>query len=109
MSTRNPIIEDETGPPELADRLPTLSLNLEDYRADLAEFELSETEETALLELLCEMMRTMVDLSMGLDSVQMIVPAFMAKVVEQVEIELKQIQSDFNDTANTCSQKGGRG
>jgi len=48
-----------------------LQLDLDEYRDDLAEFNLTEQQENELLEVLFNIMRTYVEIGFGLDSVQM--------------------------------------
>ena len=96
MSTQNPIIEEETGPPKVLGPGAAPKLDYEEYREQLAKFKLTKEQENELLSTLWDMMRTMVDIGFGLDSVQMVIPAFMKNALGSDCIELEGIVSEFN-------------
>ena len=74
MMADNNLIPCETpNPPETAGALsvPPLQLDPDDYREDLAEFDLTAQQENELLEVLWNIMASFVAMGYGLDSVQL--------------------------------------
>lgn len=51
-----------------------LSLNPDDYRQDLASFQLTEEQENELLDILWNIMKTMVGIGWGVDTVHYLLP-----------------------------------
>ena len=59
-----------------------LTLDAEAYRDKLATFELTEDQETELLQVLWNIMSTMVDIGWGVDTVQMFLPTIFETSVQ---------------------------
>ncbi len=62
--------------------IPVPTLDYETYRTDLAALELTKEQEDELLLILWDIMRTMCDLSLDMDSVHMIVPSILQSAFE---------------------------
>ncbi len=91
----NEIIEDSKTECESDKQaIPVPTLNYDTYRKDLAELELTKEQEDELLLILWDIMCTMCDLSLDMDSVHMIVPAILQSTFEH----------DTNDNTNTTKQ-----
>lgn len=56
------------------------SLNPDDFRQDLASFDLTKAQEDELLQTLWNIMSAFVDLGWGVDSVQMVLPGIFEEV-----------------------------
>ncbi len=50
------------------------ALNPDDYRQDLSSFDLTKEQEDAFLEALWQIMKTMVEIGWGVDTVQLLLP-----------------------------------
>ncbi len=87
--------EDEESP------LPPPELDVEAYRGELASLGMTTEQENKLLEILWDIMRTMVDIGFGMDAVQMVVPALLNGSVEKSADKDKpaNITAHFNDYA----------
>ncbi len=75
--------------------IPAPTLDYEAYRTDLTEFELTKEQEDELLLILWNIMCTMCDLSLDMDSVHMIIPAILNSALEEKP----------NDEADTIKQQ----
>ena len=89
MVCEPPITDNETTTGEaLGDSAaqPPLQINPDEYREDLADFDLTKEQQDELLQTLWNMMSMMVDLGWGLDSVQLFAPNKLdAESINQVE------------------------
>ncbi len=63
--------------------IPAPTLDYDAYRADLAELELTKEQEDELLLILWNIMCTMCDLSLDMDSIHMIIPAILNSALEE--------------------------
>jgi len=63
--------------------IPAPTLDYDSYRSDLAELELTKEQEDELLLILWNIMCTMCDLSLDMDSVHMIIPAILNSALEE--------------------------
>ncbi|MDM3871808.1 hypothetical protein QSV34_10640 [Porticoccus sp. W117] len=65
-----------TSPPITRDseEYTVAKLDIDDYREDLANFELTPEQEIELLSTLWQIMATMVDIGWGVDNVQLMIP-----------------------------------
>ncbi len=80
---------------------PALVLDPDEYREDLAAFNLTREQENELLAVLWNIMCTMVDIGFGEDSVQMILPAILknASADSVNKLEQKDSKQQFNKNA----------
>ncbi len=81
---------------------PTLKLNPDDYREDIAEFELTREQEDELLSTLWNMMRTFVDIGWGVDTVQLFLPDLFEKAGQDPG---KLLQQKETKTLNQAASK----
>lgn len=81
----NEIIEDTKSENSHSENqaIPAPTLDYDAYRADLAELELTKEQEDELLLILWNIMCTMCDLSLDMDSVHMIIPAILNSALEK--------------------------
>ncbi len=88
--------------------VPPLQLEPDDYRDELAEFELTPEQETELLQVLWNIMSTMVDLGWGLDSVQLFSLPKAHKIDSDSSDKVKLTDNNqaFNQTAGNTTEKG---
>ena len=69
-------------------------LDPEDFREELAEFGYTPEEEAELLELLWQIVRTAIDIRLGLHPMQMVLPAVAKFAREDAESALKETSSN---------------
>jgi hypothetical protein len=79
--------------------VPTLDCDA--YRADLADFELTAEQENELLSILWDIMRTMCDLNLDMDAVQMVMPTFLYARLNEEKNESEGAAQPFNESADT--------
>jgi len=79
-----------------------LALEPDQYRADLEEFNMTQEQENELLQVLWNMMSTMVEIGWGVDTVQIILPELFDKAGQDSDklLEDKHLNY-FNQTANS--------
>jgi hypothetical protein len=80
--------------------ISTPTLDCDAYRADLADFELTAEQENELLSILWDIMRTMCDLNLDMDAVQMIVPTFLYARLNEEKKESERPAQSFNQSAD---------
>lgn len=87
---------------------PPLQLDEDEYRADLAEFDLSEDQQNELLQALWNIMSMCVDIGWGVDTVRLVCPELFEKVASS-STTLSQIPNNDNtrDTDETQRKAGG--
>ncbi len=92
---------DTVTPPLNSDTVAPPQLNPDDYREELAEFDLTEEQENELLQTLWHIMSTFVDIGWGVDTVQMFLPDLFEKAGADSGnlIDSKNTKS-FNQAAN---------
>ncbi len=103
-------IEKETSPPPMPGTTqsnndkawPTLKLNPDDYREDLAEFALTEEQENELLQTLWHIMSTFVDIGWGVDTVPLFLPDLFEKAGQDSG---KLLQQKETKTVNQAASK----
>ncbi len=97
-----PTYPDNHSPSGLADNkaLPKLTLNPDEYREHLAGFELTEAQENELLQVLWQIMSTMVDIGWGVDTVQMFLPDMFEKAGADSDKLLPITTPSFNAEAS---------
>ena len=61
---------------------PAPKLNLEDYREDLAGFDLSKEQEEELIQTLWMIVCTLIDIGFGFDAVQQVIPDYLQRAFE---------------------------
>ena len=90
--------------PELPDdqAFPTLKLDPDEYREDLAEFALTEEQENELLQALWHIMSTFVDIGWGVDTVQLFLPDLFEKAGQDSG---KLLQQKETKTLNQAASK----
>ena len=86
--------------------VPPLKLDPDDYRADLAEFDLTKEQQDELLQTLWNIMSMMVDLGWGLDSVQLFSPSQAKKIDAE---STSTVKIDNRTTFNVASISGKKG
>lgn len=69
--------------------VPSLRLNPDDYRQGLAAFDMTKEQENELLGVLWQIMKTMVEIGWGVNSVQYLLP----EIFEAASADSPQIQS----------------
>ncbi|KIO48278.1 hypothetical protein [Nitrosospira sp. NpAV] len=80
--------------------IPVPTLDCDAYREDLTEFELTTEQENELLSILWDIMRTMCDLNLDMDAVQMIMPTFLyAALNEDKNDQTGKAAQPFNQSA----------
>jgi hypothetical protein len=79
--------------------IPVPTLDCDAYRADLTEFELTTEQENELLAILWDIMRTMCDLNLDMDAVQMIMPTFLYAALNEEKDESAKAAQPFNESA----------
>ena len=107
MKHEPPIETEDDGASEYS-ALQPLRLDPEEYRDDLAEFDLTEEQQNQLLQTLWDMMSMMVDIGWGVDAVQMLLPHLFENSGADSEklIEGKDSKK-FNACAKSNNEKGG--
>jgi hypothetical protein len=80
--------------------IPVPTLDCDAYRADLIEFELTTEQENELLAILWDIMRTMCDLNLDMDAVQMIMPTFLYAALNEEKDESVKAAQPFNESAD---------
>ncbi|NQZ10814.1 MAG: hypothetical protein HRT35_26985 [Algicola sp.] len=87
---------------------PTLPLDPDLYRAHLAGLDVTDEQANEFLQTLWTIMHTMVDIGMGLDTVQLFIPPNAEKPMIEQEIDLQPNQgaSDFNTASLSHKKKG---
>ena len=78
--------------------VPTLDCDA--YRADLIDFDLTPEQENELLSILWDIMRTMCDLNLDMDAVQMIMPTFLYAALNEEKDESEKAAQPFNRSAD---------
>ncbi|MGH8764014.1 MAG: hypothetical protein ACREUR_12440 [Nitrosospira sp.] len=82
--------------------IPVPTLDYDAYREDLVDFDLTAEQENELLSILWDIMRTMCDLNLDMDAVQMIMPTFLyAALNEEKDDKPERAAQSFNESANT--------
>lgn len=76
-------------------------LDIEEHRADLAEFNYTKAQEDEFIKALWNLVCTAIDAGFGLDAVSMIIPALTEKALESESQELdssgiQKIEQEFN-------------
>ena len=79
--------------------IPVPTLDCDAYRADLVDFDLTAEQENELLAILWDIMRTMCDLNLDMDAVQMIVPTFLYAALNEEKDESAKAAQPFNESA----------
>ncbi len=85
--------------------ISTPTLDHDAYRADLADFELTSEQENELLSILWDIMRTMCDLNLDMDAVQMIMPTFLYAALNDEKDETEKAAQPFNRSADAGRQE----
>jgi hypothetical protein len=80
--------------------IPVPTLDCDAYREDLTEFELTTEQENELLAILWDIMRTMCDLNLDMDAVQMIMPTFLYAALNEEKEESVKAAQPFNQSAD---------
>lgn len=85
--------------------IPVPTLDYDAYRGDLRNLELTAEQENELLTILWDIMRTMVDLNLDMDAVQMIMPPslygiFNGETGNQPDTQVEQKSGRISDTHN---------
>jgi len=75
-------------------------LDCDAYRTDLADFDLTAEQENELLSILWDIMRTMCDLNLDMDAVQMIMPTFLYAALNEEKDESEKAAQLFNRSAD---------
>ncbi|VAW44567.1 hypothetical protein MNBD_GAMMA03-677 [hydrothermal vent metagenome] len=86
-------------------------LDIEEHRADLAQFNYTKEQEDELIKSLWGLVCTAIDTGFGLDAVSMIIPAFTEKALECESQELDskgthEIEQEFNTLTHTTNNEG---
>ena len=86
---------------------PTLQLDLGKYQDGVSELDISEEQATAYLQALWNIMHTMVDAGMELDSIQMFFPEKDENTVIDSGNDVKQLKSthSFNNSASATNEE----
>jgi hypothetical protein len=79
--------------------IPVPTLDCDAYREDLTEFELTTEQENELLAILWDIMRTMCDLNLDMDAVQMIMPPSLYAAWNEEKDETAKAAQPFNESA----------
>jgi hypothetical protein len=79
--------------------IPVPTLDCDAYRADLVDFDLTAEQENELLSILWDIMRTMCDLNLDMDAVQMIMPTFLYAALNEEKDESGKAAPLFNESA----------
>lgn len=84
---------------------PVPTLDYDAYRGDLRNLELTAKQENELLAILWDIMRTMVDLNLDMDAVQMIMPPslygiFNGETGNEPDTQVEQKSGRSSDTHN---------
>lgn len=91
--------------------IPTPILDYDAYRADWADLELTAEQENELLSILWNIMRTMCDLSLEMDAVQMIMPTLLHSAfsgeTDDKSGKVEQFNQSANGQHNTRSKSNG--
>lgn len=80
--------------------IPVPTLDCDAYRADLSDFELTSEQENELLAILWDIMRTMCDLNLDMDAVQMVMPTFLYARLNEEKNESEGAAQSFNESAD---------
>ena len=80
--------------------IPVPTLDCDAYRADLIDFDLTAEQENELLSILWDIMRTMCDLNLDMDAVQMIMPTFLYAALNEEKDESEKPTQSFNESAD---------
>jgi hypothetical protein len=80
--------------------IPVPTLDCDAYRGDLVDFELTAEQENELLSILWDIMRTMCDLNLDMDAVQMIMPTFLYAALNEEKNESEGAAQPFNESAD---------
>lgn len=85
--------------------IPVPTLDYDAYRGDLRNLELTAEQENELLAILFDIMKTMVDLSLNMDAVQMVMPPslygiFNGETGNQPDTQIEQKSGRSSDTRN---------
>lgn len=88
--------------------LKPLVLNPDEFRDDLAEFELTREQENELLQTLWNIMSTMVNIGWGVDSVQMLLPDLFEKAGDDYgNLVERKTTTAFNQLAEDGQKRNG--
>ncbi|SFU39597.1 hypothetical protein [Nitrosospira multiformis] len=85
--------------------IPVPTLDCDAYRADLIDFDLTTEQENELLSILWDIMRTMCDLNLDMDAVQMIMPTFLYAALNEEKDESVKAAQSFNESADAGNSK----
>ena len=86
--------------------IPTPILDYDLYRADLTDLELTAEQENELLAILWDIMRTMCDLNLDMDAVQMIIPPSLYSTFnDKTDAESDEPENKINCSADTENDK----
>jgi hypothetical protein len=66
----------------------------------LVDFDLTAEQENELLSILWDIMRTMCDLNLDMDAVQMIMPTFLYAALNEEKDESEKAKQPFNERAS---------
>jgi hypothetical protein len=83
--------------------IPVPTLDCDAYREDLVDFDLTAEQENELLSILWDIMRTMCDLNLDMDAVQMIMPTFLYAALNEEKNESAKTAQSFNDSAGASN------
>lgn len=83
--------------------IPVPTLDCDAYRADLIDFDLTPEQENELLSILWDIMRTMCDLNLDMDAVQMIMPTFLYAALNEEKGEHEKAAQPFNESAGASN------
>jgi hypothetical protein len=83
--------------------IPVPTLDCDAYRADLVDFDLTAEQENELLAILWDIMRTMCDLNLDMDAVQMIMPTFLYAALNEEKDGSANAAQSFNESAGASN------
>jgi len=102
---------DSPNPPGLIQNnkvLPRLELDPDKYRKHLGECDLTEAQQNEVLQVLWQIMSTMVDIGWGVDSVQMFLPDLFKKASMDSDKLLKHNDTPLSDNNNVTAISAAR-
>ena len=86
---------------------PTLALDPEKYRHYLNDLEITDEQAAEFLQVLWNIMHSMVDMGMGLDNIQMLLPLDAQNTGQDSgkDSTIEDRKNSFNETATTAKKK----